>query len=228
MDHHTLTQFDRDLTTLKERLLLMAGMVETHIAESMAALHGQDQRAAERLAGADRPVNLLEMECDELCVRMILQFQPVASDLRFLVAVLKLVTDLERMGDLAVNIAERAAELARHPKLAPPIDLSAMSAQVQQMLKDALDAFVRRDDRAAEEVLVRDDAVDAAFRDVFATLVARMKREGDDVERAVGLLFIAKHLERIADHSTNIAEQVIFLARGKDVRHRSSVEDPST
>src|SRR5262245_12650238 len=130
MDQHTLRQFDRGLRTLTERLLFMAGLVETHLQEAMEALQVQDAAAAERLVKSDRPVNLLEMECDELCVRLLMQFQPVASDLRFLVAAMKLVTDLERMGDLAVNIAERAVELARSPKLDPPIDLKPMGAMV--------------------------------------------------------------------------------------------------
>jgi phosphate transport system protein len=128
------------------------------------------------------------------------------------------------MGDLAVNIAERAVELARAPKLDPPIDLKPMGALVQQMLKDALDAFIKRDAASAEGVLVRDDVIDTAFRDIFATLLARMKKDPGNVDRAVGLLFIAKHLERIADHATNIAEQVVYLTRGMDVRHKSSVE----
>src|SRR6185436_10129044 len=145
-----------------------------------------------------------------------MQFQPVASDLRFLVAVMKLVTDLERMGDLTVNIAERAVELARSPKLDPPLDLKPMGAMVQQMLKDALDSFIHRDPAAAEAVLVRDDVVDTAFRDIFATLVAHMKSDSGNVERAVSLMFVAKHLERIADHATNIAEQVLYLTKGKD------------
>jgi len=201
----------------------MAGMVEQHIAESTRALSAQDLPAAQRLARADRPVNLLEMECDELCVRMIAQWQPAASDLRFLIAALKITTDLERMGDLAVNIAERAVELASQPKLDPPIDLLPMATMVQQMLKAALDAFVRRDAAHAEAILVEDDMVDTAFRDLFATLVARMKKP-DNVERAVRLLSIGKALERIADHATNVAEQVVFLARGQDVRHKSSVD----
>jgi phosphate transport system protein len=224
MDQHTLRQFDRALKTLTDRLLFMAGLVESHLNDAMAALQIQDGATAERLAKSDRPVNLLEMECDELCVRLIAQFQPVASDLRFVVAAMKLVTDLERMGDLAVNIAERAAELARSPKLDPPIDLRPMGALVQAMLKESLDAFIGRNAAAAEAVLVRDDVVDTAFRDLFATLIARMKKDPGNVERAVGLLFVAKHLERIADHATNIAEQVVYLTRGEDVRHKSSVE----
>ncbi len=224
MDQHTLRQFDRGLKTLTDRLLFMAGLVEAHLADALTALQVQDGASAEKLAQSDQPVNLLEMECDELCVRLIAQFQPVASDLRFLVAAMKLVTDFERMGDLAVNIAERAADLARSPKLEPPIDLKPMGAMVQQMLKDALDSFISRDAAAAEAVLVRDDVVDTAFRDIFATLTAHMKRDAGNVDRAVGLLFVAKHLERIADHATNIAEQVVYLTRGDDVRHKSSVD----
>jgi phosphate transport system protein len=221
---HIIRQFDRDLQTLKDRILLMAGTVEEHIDDSVKALIAQDRATSERLINSDHPVNLLEMQCDELCVRIIVQWQPAASDLRFIVAALKITTDLERLGDLAVNIAKRAVVLARLPKLSPPIDLTAMATVVQSMLRGALDAFVRRDAVAAESILAQDDTVDAAFRDVSATLVARMKKDPEDVERAVGLLFIAKSLERIADHATNIAEDVIFLAEGRDVRHRSSVK----
>ena len=224
MDQHTLLKFDRGLKQLTERLLFMAGLVEQHFQEAMTALSAQDGETAERLVKADKPINLLEMECDELCVRLLMQFQPVASDLRFLVAVMKLVTDLERMGDLTVNIAERAVELARAPKLDPPLDLKPMSAMVQAMLKESLDSFIHRDAPAAEAVLVRDDVVDTAFRDIFTTLVAHMKRDPNNIERAVGLLFVAKHLERIADHATNIAEQVLYLTQGRDVRHKSSKE----
>jgi phosphate transport system protein len=223
---HILRQFDRDLITLRDRILLMAGMVEEHIASSMRALGKQDLATAMKLVKADKPVNLLEMECDELCIRMIVLRQPVASDVRFLVAALKIIKDLERIGDLAVRIAERAQVLAPQPKLSPPLDLSGMAANTQAMLKDSLDAFVRGDAAKAEEILARDDLIDAAFRDVFATLIAHMKRSPDNVERAVGLMFIAKHLERIADHSTNIAEMVIYLVKGKDVRHKFSVENP--
>jgi phosphate transport system protein len=223
MGAHTLRQFDRDLKMLKDRLLLMAGTVESHIAESIRALVSQDLSASQRLVESDPPVNRLEMQCDQLCVRMILQWQPTACDLRFIVAALKISTDLERLGDLAVNIAERAVTLARQPKLSPPVDLTPMAAIVQSMLQGALDAFVHSDASAAETILQQDDLVDAAFRDTSMMLVARMKDEPDDVERAVALLFIAKSLERIADHATNIAEDVVFLAEGKDVRHRSSV-----
>jgi phosphate transport system protein len=220
---HTLRQFDRDLQTLKDRILLMAGTVEERITESIHAFVSQDLTTSRRLVESDPPVNRLEMQCDELCVRMIVQWQPAASDLRFVVAVLKISTDLERLGDLAVNIAERAVVLAQQPKLSPPVDLTSMAGTVQAMLEGALDAFVRRDTTAAQAILRQDDEVDAAFRDMSIMLVERMKSDPSDVERAVALLFIAKSLERIADHATNIAEDVIFLAEGKDVRHHSSV-----
>jgi phosphate transport system protein len=205
-------------------LLLMAGTVEQHVAESIEALAEQDISTSQRLLGSDPPVNLLEMKCDDLCVKIIAQWQPVASDLRFIVAALKLTTDLERLGDLAVNIARRAVVLAKQPKLSPPIDLTSMAEVVRSMLRTALDGFVRRDVITAEAVFAQDDTVDAAFRDVSATLVARMKQDPEEVERAVDLLFIAKSLERIADHATNIAEGAIFIAEGRDVRHRSSVQ----
>jgi phosphate transport system protein len=223
MSAHTLRQFDRDLQMLKDRLLLMAGTVESHIAESIRALVSQDLCASQRLVESDPPVNRLEMQCDQLCVRMILQWQPTASDLRFIVAALKINTDLERLGDLAVNIAERAVVLAGQPKLSPPVDLAPMFATVQSMLTGALDAFVHSDAAAAQTILQKDDLVDAAFRDMSVMLVSRMKNDPEEVERAVALLFIAKSLERIADHATNIAEDVVFLAEGKDVRHYSSV-----
>jgi phosphate transport system protein len=220
---HTLRRFDRDLQTLKDRLLLMAGIAESLIAESIEALVAQDLGTSQRLVESDPPVNRLEMQCDQLCLRMILQWQPTASDLRFIVAALKISTDLERLGDLAVNIAERAVVLARQPKLSPPVDLTPMAGAVQAMLQGALDAFVRGDAAAAQIILQQDDRVDAAFREMSRLLVERMKDDPEDIERAVALLFIAKSLERIADHATNIAEDVIFLAEGTDVRHRSSV-----
>ena len=223
---HILKEFDRELAKLKDKILLMAGIAEEHIASSMRALAERDLEAAERLAKSDKPVNLLEMECDELAIKLIVLRQPAASDLRFIVAALKIITDLERVGDLAVNIAERAEALAKLPVAIPSLDLHAMAKETQRMLKDSLDAFVRGDTAVAEEILARDDIIDTYFRDIFATLVAAMKKDPSHIDRALSLLFIAKHLERIADHSTNIAEMVIFLVRGQDVRHKFSLEKP--
>ena len=224
---HIVKQFDVDLRILKDKLLLMASVVEDHVTEAMQALSQRDLVIAEKVEQSDRQVNILEMEIDELCVRILALRQPAASDLRFIAAALKIVTDLERTGDLAVNIAERAEALARIPQApaSPLVDLGPMAEAAQAMLKDSLDAFVRSDAAKAEAVLERDQAVDDLFVEAFRTLIATMKREPELVERAIGLVFIAKHLERIADHSTNIAEMVVYLVKGKDVRHKFSVDE---
>jgi phosphate transport system protein len=227
MSHdHILKQFDVELRTLKDKLLLMAGVVEDHIAAAMRALGDRDVVGAEKVEKNDRQVNVLEMEVDELCIRLLALRQPAASDLRFIASSLKIVTDLERMGDLAVNIAERAEALARSAHMTPVLDLGPMAAATQSMLKDSLDAFVRGDDKKAEEVLRRDQEVDDLFVTTFRELVDAMKQSPANVDRALGLMFIAKHLERIADHSTNLAEMVVYLVRGKDVRHKFSLEQP--
>ena len=221
---HILKHFDVELRTLKDKLLLMASVVEEHIASAMRALGERDVAVAVKVERNDRQVNVLEMEVDELCVRLLALRQPAASDLRFIAASLKINTDLERMGDLAVNIAERAEALARSPQLLPQLDLAPLAQTAQGMLKDSLDAFVRGDAEQAEGVLERDQVADEHFRTAFHALMDSMKRDPATVERAIGLMFIAKHLERIADHSTNIGEMVIYLVRGKDVRHKFSLE----
>ncbi len=223
---HILKHFDVELRTLKDKLLLMAGVVEEHIATAMRALGDRDIAVAEKVEKSDKQVNVLEMEVDELCVRLLALRQPAASDLRFIAAALKIVTDLERIGDLAVNIAERAEALARSPQLLPPLDLGPLTQATQAMLKMSLDAFVNGDDQKAEAVLERDQIVDDLFVQAFGKLLSSMKSDPTTVDRAIGLLFIAKHLERIADHSTNIAEMVVYLVRGKDVRHKFSLPQP--
>ena len=222
---HILKAFDVELRALKDKLLLMASVVEENVAAAMTSLANRDIAGAEKVEKSDQQVNLLEMEVDELCVRLLALRQPAASDLRFIAAALKINTDLERMGDLAVNIAERAEAMARSPQMLPSMDLSRMAASVQSMLRDSLDAFVHGDAVNAEQVLERDNEVDEAFVQAFRTLVGSMQQDPATVERAISLVFIAKHLERIADHSTNIAEQVVFLVKGKDVRHKFSVEE---
>lgn len=222
---HILKQFDVDLRILKDKLLLMASVVEDHITKAIRALNDRDPRLAEEVVAGDRQVNILELETDELCLRILALRQPAASDLRFIAASLKIVVDLERVGDLSVNMAERAEALARSPQLLPTFDLTRIADATQGMLKDSLDAFVRADAALASSVLSRDDVVDQLFVEAFRFMVDAMKKDPANVERALGLLFIAKHLERIADHSTNIAEMVVFLAEGKDVRHRFSVEE---
>ena len=222
---HIVKQFDVDLRILKDKLLLMATVVEDHIAKAIRALEQRDPTLAEEVVAGDRQVNILELEVDELCLRILALRQPAASDLRFIAASLKIVVDLERVGDLAVNMAERAEALARSPQLQPSYDLKRLADATQGMLKDSLDAFVRSDAELANAVLVRDDVVDGLFVEAFRYFLDAMKKDPGNVERALGLLFIAKHLERIADHATNIAEMVVYIAQGKDVRHRFSVEE---
>lgn len=222
---HIAKQFDVDLRILKDKLLLMASLVEDHVRQAMAALAARDVASAAGVEHGDRQVNILEMEIDELCVRILALRQPAASDLRFIAAALKIVTDLERMGDLAVNIAERVTMLARMPHMTPQIDLTRIGAATQRMLKESLDAFVHGDVAKAEEVLAGDPEIDAMYVEIFRALLDSMRREPQTVERAIGLVFIAKHLERIADHATNIAEMVVYLVKGKDVRHKFSVEE---
>ncbi len=223
---HILKHFDVELRELKDKLLLMAGVVESHLASAMQALGDRSVAIAEEVEKSDPEVNVIEMEVDEQCIRLLALRQPAAYDLRFIAASLKIVTDLERMGDLAVNIAERAEALARSPQLLPQLDLGPIAAATQAMLKDSLDAFVRGDADKAESVLLRDNVIDDLFLEAFRTLIESMKRDSSTVDRAVGLMFIAKHLERIADHSTNVAEAVIYHVRGKDVRHKFSLQRP--
>jgi phosphate transport system protein len=221
---HIIKQFDVELRTLKDKLLLMASVVEEHINAALRALGERDIAVAEKIEKSDVQVNLLEMEVDELCIRLLALRQPAASDLRFITAALKITTDLERIGDLAVNIAERAEDLARSAVMVPSMDLARMAEASQRMLKDSLDALVHGDAEMAQSVLERDQIVDDQFVEAFRALIEAMKRDPQTVDRAIGLVFIAKHLERIADHATNIAEMVVYLVKGKDVRHKFSVE----
>ena len=219
MRDHIFKQFDKELKALKDKLLLMAAKVEERLSDAIRALVQRDQELAKRTTESDRDINRLEMEVDELAVKMIALRQPAARDLRFITTALKIVTDLERCGDLAVNIAERAVALNEDEQLKPYIDLPKMAGEAQQLLKDALDAFVNGDADKATSVLERDQMVDDLFVQIFRELITYMMQDPRTITRAIGLIFVAKHLERVADHATNIAEQAIFLAKGKDVRH---------
>jgi len=216
---HIFKQFDKELKALKDKLLLMAAKVEERLSDAIRSLVQRDMGLAKRTTESDRDINRLEMEVDELAVKMIALRQPAARDLRFITTALKIVTDLERCGDLAVNIAERAVALNEDEQLKPYIDLPKMAGEAQQLLKDALDAFVNGDADKATSVLERDQMVDDLFVQIFRELITYMMQDPRTITRAIGLIFVAKHLERVADHATNIAEQAIFLAKGKDVRH---------
>ena len=216
---HTSRQYERELQQLKEKILLLGGTVELMIASSMKSLLSRDSDLAKGVIASDPKVDAMELEIDHLCVNLLALRQPAASDLRFITTALKIVTDLERIGDLTVNLSERAIELNEEPPLKPYIDIPRMASQVAGMVHQALDSFVNRNPAQAREVLGEDDAVDRLNVQLFRELLTYMIEEPKNVARALRITFIAKYLERIADHATNIAQMVIFLCEGQDVRH---------
>ena len=222
---HTDKSFDAELDELRSNLLILGGKVEEEIAISVRALSERDSALAERVIGADREVNRLEVEIDEMCRRLLALRQPAASDLRLITTALKVVVDLERIGDLAVNIAERAIDLNRSPPLPPVHDVPKLADLVQKQLRTALDAFVDADVAKAEECIKSDDLVDATYHNLFNELLGLMLEDPRNIRRANSLMFIAKHLERLGDHATNVAEMVVYMVRGTDIRHPGSRAD---
>jgi len=216
---HIDKSYEAELTALREQLLVMGGLVESAIAECVRAIIERDGALAEQVIRKDRIVNRMEVDIDGACRRILALRQPAASDLRFITTALKIVTDLERMGDLAVNIARRAVDLAQAPALRPLHDLGRLAALSEAALAKALDAFVTADPVKAEEVLEADDHLDALYLKVFNELLTTMMEDPRAIRRATSLMFSAKHLERFGDHATNLAEMVIFMVRGTDVRH---------
>ncbi|KFA88112.1 phosphate signaling complex protein PhoU [Archangium violaceum] len=219
---HTDKAFEADLRDLREKLLAMGAKVEALIADSMRALIDRDSPLAERVIQADKEVNRLEVEIDETCRRILALRQPAASDLRLITTALKIVTDLERIGDLAVNIAERAKDLNEAPPLKPYVDTPRLAELAQQQVKRALDAFVSSDVAKAEVVLKEDEHLDVLYLKIFNELLGYMMEDSKNIRRATALMFIAKHLERIGDHATNVAEMVVYMVRGTDIRHPRS------
>jgi phosphate transport system protein len=223
---HIDKSYEAELHALREKLLEMGGLVEAAIAGSVRAIVERDAALAEQVIKKDRAVNRIEVDVDGACRRLLALRQPAASDLRFITTALKIVTDLERMGDLAVNIAERAVDLTQAPPLRPQHDLVRLAALSEAALAKALDAFVTADPVKAEEVLDADDHLDALYLKIFNDLLTLMMEDPRSIRRANSLMFVAKHLERFGDHATNLAEMVIFMVRGTDVRHpRSRAED---
>jgi len=214
-----MTVFDDELQKLKEKLLRMGSLVEDAVKNSIISLVDRDNTLAELVIDNDRLVNTLDVEIDEESIRLIALRQPMASDLRFITMAMKITTDMERMGDLAVNIAERALELNTEPVLKPYIDIPKMREIAQGMIRDALDAFVKRDKKLAVDVIRRDDEVDDLKHDVLQELAVYMAKDPTTVSRAMKVSFVAQYLERIADHATNVAEMVIYLVEGKIIRH---------
>ncbi len=211
--------FHEELDALKQTLLAMGGLVEDQIRRAMRALIERDDALAREVIEGDHRVNAYDVEIDEKCVELLALHQPKAGDLRFITTAMKIVTDLERIGDQAVNIAQRALELNLEPQLKPYIDLPRMAEAAQRMVKESLDAFVSRDTRLARQVCGEDSDVDALKDQIFRELLTYMMADPKTIPRAIRLILISRFLERVADHATNIAEMVIYMVESKIVRH---------
>jgi phosphate transport system protein len=216
---HISTIFDVELNDLKQSILIMGGKVELMIGNSIKALVDRDTALAERTIAQDHEVNAAEVSIDERCLEMLALRQPTAKDLRFITIALKIVTDLERIGDQCANIAKRARELNEEQPLKPFIDIPRMSHWAEVMLKEALDAFVQGDPDLAIKVCKDDSFIDDLNIQIQRELLSFMIEDPATISRAIKLNYISKSLERIADHATNISEMVIFMVKGKDIRH---------
>ena len=211
--------FHEELELVKEKTLKLGSLVETMVERAVASLVDRDSRLAEEVIASDDRVDSLDLEIDEDCLRLLALHQPAAKDLRFITTAMKITTDLERMADQAVNICQRAIELNEEPQLKPYIDIPIMSQLSQKMMREALDAFVRRDADLARQVIPADNKVDALKNQVFRELLTFMMEDPRTIPRAIRLILVSRHLERIADHATNIAEMVVFLVEAKSIRH---------
>jgi phosphate transport system protein len=221
---HTSRHYEEQLRLLKDRLLLMGHEAEQMIADAMQALAQRRPSLAEDVIARDDMLDQMEVKTDTLCYEILALEQPVARDLRFVATALKIVRDIERIGDIAVNIAERARELIQEPELKRLTVLPLMAERAQRILKDSLDAFVNEDAAMAEIVVESDRNVDDLYDQIFRELLTYMMEDTRNVSRALKLIFIAKHLERVGDHSANIAEMVVFMVRGKDIRHSARAD----
>lgn len=219
---HIVRTYTRELEELRRSLVLMAGRVEVMIAQAVRAVVEEDNSLARQVIEDDKAVNRDELDIDARCLQLLARWQPVASDLRFITLTLKMVTDLERIGDLAVSICDRAVALSTHPSapISPKIDR--MGRAVRSMVHQAIEAFVQRDTEMAREVLSCDDEVDELYHSLFRQQLRLMDADRSLVERGILIQAIAKHLERIGDHCTNLAEQVVYMVDGSDPRHPKS------
>jgi phosphate transport system protein len=216
-----IRHFSDELASLKQRLLAMGGLAEERVRSAMQALVDRDRPRLAGVLNGDDPINAMQVDIDDRCFKLLALHQPVAVDLRTIVAAVKINGDLERVGDLAVNIAEAADRYVRHPPVKPLIDLPRMADIAERMLRDALDAFVSQDMTLARDVLHRDDELDGLKNQVFRELLAYMLGDPRTIEPAMDLVLISRHLERVGDHATNIAEDVIFIVEARDVRHHA-------
>jgi phosphate transport system protein len=218
--------FDDELKDLRERVLKLGCMVENAIRDSVKALVERNSDLAKEVIKRDHLINAIDVGIDEECVRLIALRQPLARDLRLITTAMKITTDLERMGDMAVNIAERAIELNEEPQLKPFVNIPKMAELAQSMVRDALDAFVTGCSRLPYEVIKRDDEVDDLTVKNFEELLSFMIQDPKRIPLAIKRTYIAKYLERIADHATNIAEMIIYMCRGKMIRHTEITDAP--
>jgi phosphate transport system protein len=211
--------FSEELEALQEQLLAMGGLAEEQVRESVSGLTERDPALIDHVLASDTPINALHIEIDDRCFKLLALRQPVAADLREIVAAIKANTDLERVGDLAINIAEAAKRALHHPPPSAVSDIPQMSVIAQRMLRDALDSFVRRDVLLARAVLAEDDALDTLKADISRDLLGCMRTNPAAIEGCLQLILVSRHLERIGDHATNIAEDVIFMVSAQDIRH---------
>lgn len=214
--------FDTELEDLKKQLLLMGALVESQLQDALQSLIMRNSDLAIRIVEHDVSIDKLDVEIDEVCLRLLALHQPAAGDLRFITTTMKISTELERMSDLAVNIAERVIELNQEPQLKPYIDLPRMAEWASQMVRECLDAFVNRDAELARKVCRDDDFIDGLTQQLFRELLSFMLEDPRTITRSARLTFIGKYYERIADHATNVAELVVYMVEGKIIRHMAT------
>ena len=219
-----LRHFDEELAELKATLVRMASLAEDQIDQALSALTHRDSDQARQVIARDHKVNALDVEIDEECLRLLALHQPAARDLRLVTTAMKISTELERISDLAENVCERTIELNEEPQLKPYIDIPRMGNLARAMVKESIDAFVKDDSGLARQVLAHDDLVDDLMEQIFRELLSYMIEDPHTITRAIRLSFVAKYLERIADHATNIAELVVYLVEGKIIRHTTPAQ----
>lgn len=220
---HTDKKYEEDLKKLRDDILYMGGLVENQIQRAVSSLVDRDSALAQTIIERDHEVNRLDVEIDDVCIRLLALHQPAARDLRFITTALKITTDLERIGDMAVNICERALELNEEPQLKPYIDIPRMARTSERMIRESLDAFVREDTDLALKVCKDDQEVDDLNSQIFRETISFMIEDPHTINRAMKITSISKYLERIADHATNIAEMVVFMVKGKSIRHMKEI-----
>ena len=226
MEGHISRIFDEELRELKESMLFEGELVQKAVRNAVTALLTRDSDLARKVIEDDDTINTKEVEIDEFCLKLLALRQPAAKDLRFIATAIKINYDLERMGDMAVNICERVLELNQEPQLKPYIDLPQMAEIAQTMVKESLDAFVKEDPQLAWKVTQEDEKVDHLNEQIFRELLTYMSEDLKTISRSTRLLFISKYLERLADHAVNIAELLIFLVQGKIIRHLKVTPNP--